>query len=731
MRRSFSLLAFFLAIFFSGLAYSQGTRLWSQSKFDELERGTPNGVAITSDGHLIAGPSSTLVATTPSTYVWSVATDKAGDAYLGTGSPATVLKVSPDGKTTTMFSSKDLSVQAVRVGPDGSVYAATLPSGKVYKLNPDAKDLTEDNAAVVFDPASTTEKPKYVWDLGFDAEGRLYIAAGGPAGVYRVAPGGKPELFFKSDEQHIRCLAFDAAGDLIAGSDGTGLVYRIDKSGKGYVIYDSPKREITAVAVGAGGAVYAAAVGEKGRETLPPLPVSGNATVTIKIVQPGSVGALSANTLIPEGSEIDEIAPNGAPRKLWDDSDDIVYALRWTPQGLLAATGNRGRIYRIQEDGSYADIAHLEASQATGFADSTNGLYVSTANTGKVYRLSHGAAAEGTYLSDVHDAGVFSQWGRAQVETDPGSGSFDFYARVGNIENPERAWSDWKKVSPNTGSIGVASARFVQWKAVLHPGADIASVGIYYLPVNVAPVVDEIVVEPGARVVAGPVDGVQQAQVAINFPVQRNPGMIVFSQEPGHEPLVGLRDRSAVTVRWLAHDDNGDTLEYAVYYRGEGEHNWMLLKKNIKRTYLSFDAELLPDGPYRIKVVASDAPSHNPGEALTGDQVSDQFVIDTTPPSVSGMTARLVEGKIHVDLTATDRTTPISHAEYSVDAGPWQYVSPVGNIADSLTEQFSFDAPLRAPSPGAPAPVDASEHVITVRVFDRNDNAVAVKSVVR
>ncbi|MGC2605578.1 MAG: hypothetical protein WA419_08480, partial [Silvibacterium sp.] len=427
MRRFFTLLTLSLVAFSSGLACCQGTRLWTQSKFEELERGKPNGVAITSDGRLIAGPSNTVIATTPATYVWSVAADKTGDAYLATGSPAAVLRVTPDGKLTKMFSSNDLSVQVVRVGPDGAVYAATLPSGKVYKFNPNASDLNDENATVVFDPAATAEKPKYVWDMVFDPEGRLYVAAGGPAGIYRVAPGGKPELFFKSDEQHIRSLAFDTAGNLIAGSDGTGLVYRIDKSGKGYVIFDAPKREITAVAVGANGAIYAAAVGEKGRETLPPLPVTGNATVTIKIVQPGSVGAFSANTLIPDGSEIDEIAPNGAPRKLWAGRDDIVYALRWTKNGLLAATGNRGRIYRIAEDGSYADVAHLESSQATGFADSEHGIYVSTANAGKVYLLSHDDAAEGTYLSDVFDAGVFSQWGRAEVETGPGSGSFDFY----------------------------------------------------------------------------------------------------------------------------------------------------------------------------------------------------------------------------------------------------------------------------------------------------------------
>lgn len=732
MRRGLCLSILFVTLISGSLAYAQGTRLWSQSKFEELERGKPNGVAITSDGRLISGPSSTLVVTTPSTYVWSIAADKTGDAFLGTGSPATVLRVSPDGKTTKLFSSKELSVQIVRMGPDGAIYAGTLPSGKVYKLDPHASDLNEDNATVVFDPATTAEKPKYVWDMVFDSAGRLYVATGGPAGIYRIIPGGKPELFFKSDEQHIRSLAFDGAGNLIAGSDGTGLVYRIDNAGKGFVIFDATRREITSVAVGANGAIYAAAVGEKGRETLPPLPVTGNAAVTIKVIQPGSMGAASGNALIPDGSEIDEIAPNGAPRKLWAGHDDIVYALRWTRDGLLAATGNRGRIYRIAEDGSYADVAHLEASQVTDFADSGHGLFAGTANTGKLYLLSSGDAPEGTYLSDVFDAGVVSQWGRSEIETGAASASFDFYARTGNVDNPERGWTDWKKVTPNVAPLGLQAARFVQWKAVLHPGASIGSIGINYLPVNVAPVVDEIVVEPGARVNPPPTEaGVPSQQVTINLPAPQNPAVITFPQEPGREPLIGLRDKTAITVRWLAHDDNGDMLTFSVYYRGDGERNWQLLKKNVRQTYLSFDSQLLPDGPYKLKIVASDAPSHNPGEALAGERVSDRFVIDTTPPVVSGLGAHLIEKKIHVELTATDATTPISHAEYSVDAGPWQYIEPVGKISDSLTENFSFDAPLRPLPPDAPAPVDASEHVITVRVFDRNDNAAAVKAVVR
>ena len=173
MRRILFLPVLVLTLISGSLSYCQGTRLWSQSKFDELERGKPEGVAITSDGRLTAGPSSTLITTTPATYVWSVAASTDGNVFLATGSPATVLRVTPDGKTTRLFSSKDLTVQVVRIGPDQSIYAATLPSGKVYKLDPHASDFNEENATVVFDPAATAEKPKYVWDMAFDSAARV------------------------------------------------------------------------------------------------------------------------------------------------------------------------------------------------------------------------------------------------------------------------------------------------------------------------------------------------------------------------------------------------------------------------------------------------------------------------------------------------------------------------------------------------------------------------------
>ena len=51
---------------------------------------------------------------------------------------------------------------------------------------------------------------------------------------------------------------------------------------------------------------------------------------------------------------------------------------------------------------------------------------------------------------------------------------------------------------------------------------------------------------------------------------------------------------------------------YAVYYRGEGEQNWRLLKDKLNQTFYSWDTTSMPDGAYYLKIVASDLPSNPP-----------------------------------------------------------------------------------------------------------------------
>jgi hypothetical protein len=722
-----------------GLVSAQGTKLWSVGRYDEMEKGDAEGVAIRSDGRLEAGPATSLMYATGKNYVWSLESDSSGDGYVGLGATssgsAVVMKVSTDGKAAQIFAGKELAVQALRVAGDGSVLAATSPDGKVYRIPKNGGAAT-----VVFDPAMTEEKPKYLWDLAVSKAGEIYVAAGAPAVVYRVpAGGGSAEVLFKTTDQHIRCLLLGADGTLWAGSDGSGVIYRFatgTRGAKPFAAYAASRREITALAMDAAGNVYAAGVGTKGHSTLPPLPVTGNMAVTITFLQPASSTAAGTNSLVPDGSEIYRIAADGSPAKLLTLKEDVVYALAVRNGHLLAATGNRGRIYRIETGSvdsggaaSFTDVARLEASQGMAFAATKDGLLMGTSNSGKIFRLSDSVSPSATYTSQVFDAQGFSRWGRAEVRSDAAAG-FDLFARSGNVESPLMGWSDWARVSAD-GGLSVPAGRFVQWKAVLRAGGSVDSVALNYLEKNVAPVVDEVVAQPGARV-ASAAAAPPSTMVQVAFPpaVGTVPTVGIIP-DASTAPLTAQKDKTAVTVRWQAHDDNGDDMTFAVWYRGVGEANWRLLKDKISEKFYSFDSALLPDGSYEVKVVASDAPAHTEADALVGERASEIFVVDTTPPVPGVLAARMETGspvRIHATLEARDATSPIAHAEYSVDAGPWQYLEPVGKVSDSLMERYDFAAAV----PVATAPVtNAKEHVLAVRVYDRYENVVAVKAVVR
>ena len=131
-------------------AIAQGTHLWTQSTLEDFEKGTPQGVAITSDGHLHQGPGLTA-----RHHAFDLRLVRRGGqkwrGLSGTSRRQRSCGYKECGTPFTLFKTKDLTVQVVRLGPDGSLYAATLPSGKVYKLDPAATTKDETNATVVFD----------------------------------------------------------------------------------------------------------------------------------------------------------------------------------------------------------------------------------------------------------------------------------------------------------------------------------------------------------------------------------------------------------------------------------------------------------------------------------------------------------------------------------------------------------------------------------------------------
>jgi hypothetical protein len=735
MMKKLGFVLFVLAL--AALTFAEGTRTWRETSYEDFGRGTARGVAIRSTGQLELAPAFKLLYTSPSTFIWGLASDRDGTVYAATGAPARVYRITPDGKAAVIFEPKELQVQAIAMGKDGAVYAATSPDGKVYRISRagakgGSATTAEYTSEPFFDP-----KTKYIWDLVFDDEGRLYIATGDNGEIYRVDKAGQGSVFFKSDEAHIRVLSMGTKGELIAGSDGSGLIYRISPAGEGFVLYSAPRKEITALAVDAAGNIYAAGTGEKhGGGTSPGQPQP----LVMPQPAPGMppAGAPLVGSVNLGGSDVYRIAPDGSPEKLWSSREDIVYGLAFDAAGrLLAGTGNKGRIYAIEKNGDFSDLVKASASQITAFAKAPGGgLYCSSSNLGKVFLMSDKPEAEGTFESDVQDARIFSRWGRAEVR---GRGNFELFARSGNVDNPDRNWSPWTRIDLGKDSrLDVPPARFIQWRAVLKPAGtptQVDEIAINYLPKNVAPVVDDVTVQVGARFQNQP--RMSATETFVTGSAGSTPGTPHIETVPAT-----TKDRSYIAVHWSAHDDNDDTLVYSLYYRGEDEREWKLLKSGIADKFYSFDSGLLPDGRYTIKVAASDSPSHVPQDALTHEKESSGFAVDNTAPRIDHLAARLEGQQLHVTFQASDESSPIKRAEYSVDAGDWQYLEPVGQISDAKIENYDFNALVSVPAPDETADqkargraksgtVPRSEHVVVVRVYDRSDNVATAKAVVR
>ena len=87
-----------------------------------------------------------------------------------------------------------------------------------------------------------------------------------------------------------------------------------------------------------------------------------------------------------------------------------------------------------------------------------------------------------------------------------------------------------------------------------------------------------------------------------------------------------------ITLTWVAEDPDGDRLVYNVYFRGEDETQWKLLRSNTHDNSITFDADVLADGKYFFRVIASDREANPPASAREATLVSAPVMIDNTPP---------------------------------------------------------------------------------------------------
>jgi len=718
------------------------TKFWQQDEQSDFEKGSLSKLSLRSDGRLFLAPEIQEIFDSSTPYLWAAAADSKGNLYAaGGGAGSGVAKlfvIDSKNKSRVLTELDGLEIHAIVIHRD-QVYAATDPDGKIYKVAGDGK------AQVFYDPHE-----KYIWAMAFDSKGNLFVATGDQGEIHRVSPDGKGSVFFKTEETHARSLTVDSRDNVIAGTEPGGLILRVSPAGEGFVLYQAPKREITALAIGKDGAIYAAGVGNKSTNTpvvttptpaAPgPLPSTSAATAAVSISPSAQHATTPPPTLataapaIVGGSEIYRIDPDGSPRRIWTNAQDLVYAIGFDAAGHpLFGTGNRGKVYRLDSDVLSTLLGDVPPTQVTGFAAGPQGkLYAITGNIGKVYQIGPGLVQSGRFESDVLDAGAFAYWGRLSFRGTPQS--LTVSTRSGNLNRPQANWSPWASLDRDGfdmpgcarcggGRIASPSARFFQYKVELKgaPATELSSVSIAYLPKNIAPLVEEVEVTPVNYKFPAP-SAAATASTSITLPPlgphrrsSSTSGLeLNLSQSLSYA-------KGSLGVRWAASDENGDSLIYKVEIRGVQESDWKLLKDKIREKYYSWDGTAFPDGEYVIRVSASDAPSNPPDQALTSDLVSDPFLIDNTAPQILNLAATPNGNRVEVRWRARDARSNIAKAEYSVNGGDWLIVQPESKLSDSPEETYRLTIERAT----------RGEQVIAVRVSDEYDNQAADKVVVK
>ncbi|MBZ5584934.1 MAG: fibronectin type III domain-containing protein [Acidobacteriia bacterium] len=555
----------------------------------------------------------------------------------------------------------------------------------------------------------------------------------------------------------------DGQGRLLAGTEPNGILYRITAKDKAFVLYDANLPEIRAIVPMPDGTVYAAALGgsiAKRAQAASQASQSGNPAGTVPSVttsitveaqsseikppdpskpqqQPANAAATPqvSTQFTPvvdvsgvEKSAVYRINPDNTVETLWSSKEENVYDVLALERQILFSTDVDGRIYGLSPDRRVTLVTETNEGETTRLLPAEHSILAATSDMGRVFRLGEAPGGSGSFESPVHDAGAASRWGSISWRADAPAGcSLAFRTRSGNSARPDRTWSDWSEPLANAAGSRIASpnARYIQWRVEMAGTAGatplLDSVMVAYLPQNSPPVLKSINVI--TQMAAATQSAKSASAQSAPYTVTVTDGGDASSSTSSGTPTQTL-PRSAneqITLTWQAEDPDGDRLVYNLYFRGEDESQWKMLKSGTHDNSLTFDADIFADGKYFFRVIASDRDANPPASAREAQLTSAPILIDNTPPVVTVGVVRHVGGSAHIDFEAADSASPLRRCEYSLDAASWVPLEAADGVIDSLREKFALD--LSALAPG--------EHLVVLRAADSAGNTGLAKVVLK
>ena len=566
--------------------------------------------------------------------LFAAAAGKGGELYVGTGDsgqdPARVLGGHGRDLGDAARSRRSPRSRSVRTA---RVYAGGSPGGKVYRIeNGKAARLLRD-------------------------EGPVRLGAGvlGPRAVRRDRASGRDP---PRSARRARASAFTRRptrtcarstptpkGRVWAGTSGSGLVLRIDKTGRVSTLYDSAKPEITAITGGRRAAAsgrppaprtwrpasaepISVPVVADGREARARRLTRGTRRTAVEArshgqrldAAPGPVPRASGGAATPRRSSCSRRASRRA--RSGRARDEVVFDL--APETTPAPESwrrrvPRGKLYAHRARRRRRSCGPSTRSRSRSWRETTSGPTPRRA----LYRGEPGSSVGRVRLRRSRTRAAPAGSARfAGKGTRPRARKLEFAFRSGESATPDSTWSDWTRVGAGGAVRDDRGARRPLPPVEGPDGARTASgrrgSGARRRPTATA--------TPRPSI-----ESLRRSSRPRSSRGRARAGSNVFETR-GARREGDLHEPRGVEVRGLAaqalpqglpdapvEGDRSRRRHADLRDRRSGRpagSKWIVLRKDVRESFYSFDTTSLPDGEYVFRVTASDAES-NPADAKT------------------------------------------------------------------------------------------------------------------
>ena len=514
----------------------------------------------------------------------------------------------------------------------------------------------ENNNAEIYRVNAAGEKSLFfktagiaVTSLTVDSSNNVYAAVSPGGKVYKISPDGKSRLIFDSGQPFVWALTWDADGQLLVGTGGEhGKLYSILTNtsfpADPLPLHVFTEGHVRAVSVAPNGKIY---VGTGAAGVLYQVdPASGDAKALYEVTAPGGnrngeVLAVAASSQgVYFGTSVNGTfyrwTPEAGAVALYPSPQKTVYALQLNTDGTLyMATGDSGVVYHMTPGDSAATTRAariLEPTQQQALSlylthGSDSRLLVGMGNNGAAYEIPAANAPSGVFTSRVFDTQSKVQWGALRAVKD----SATLMTRSGNTSVPDATWSDWQNLkSLSDGQMQVASpdSRYLQYKVLLDGNANPSSAF---------------------------------ARVEISYRTENQPPVLALSA-----PKNGTFWKGKKSITWTGTDPDKDTLLYNLSLLTP-DKQWKEVNDDepLKDSPFSLDTTKWADGSYQLKITASDMLS-NPLHPKTATVQTLPFIIDNTPPVITGSRVEVRNKVRYINADISDATSPVVGVEWRI-----------------------------------------------------------------